>query len=336
MAGVAIVVAGGITFVVYKYLVDREAKIKAEVATQAHRNEVAVVVPRADVPAGTPLSSNVFVLRSIPKDLAYDDMIRAADFPKMRVLTLVKPIRQGRPLRAEDIDVLRARDFSDKLPDGQRALTLQIDSVNSTDSMLRPGNRVDLYWVGKDTDLEPEGQKNEQAIRLLLADVQVLATGTDTRPRDAGEAARDIANRKSGRDYSTVTLQVPVGEAARIVLAQKVGTLRLILRNVDDRDSAIPEKLTEQALFEAVKGARSDSVIEIISGGRNGGLDTTTIPGEPKPAPQPTRDGAHASADRQPGEKGAIALDPKDSPYQQANSLAKQLQSQLSASDTSQ
>ena len=54
----ATLLAGGIAYVAYLYLVQREASIKQEAASRAMRLQgpkAAVVVPRADAKAGTPV-----------------------------------------------------------------------------------------------------------------------------------------------------------------------------------------------------------------------------------------------------------------------------------------
>lgn len=329
LVAIAIATAGGITWLTYSYITASEARIKAETRRQARG--VSVVVPRADAPAGTPLASDVFVARDIPADLVYDDMLRADDFNRFRLATLVKAVRRGRPLRAQDIDALRARDFSDILPAGTRALTLQIDTVNSTDSMLRPGNRVDLYWIGKNPDSTTKNGSDEaggaQSILLLMPDVLVLATGNDVRPRDSGEAARDMADGAQRENYATVTLQVPVAEAARIVLAQRVGTLRLILRNSEDGAEPPPKRIDELRLFAAAPGGAvaEGDVVEIITGGNGSATtlriataqaDTDVLASAPALAPQTKPDARPRAA---------------SSAYQQANALAHRLQAETDA-----
>ncbi|CAE6739259.1 Flp pilus assembly protein CpaB [Paraburkholderia domus] len=318
----AVLVAGGLTFLLYKYLTDREAKIKAEMAGQRNRAGIEVVVPSRDVPIGTPLSSGDFVAREIAPDLVYDDMIRAADFDAYRPSRLVKAVRRGLPLRAGDIDALRGRDFSDVVPPGQRALTLEIDTVNSTSAMVRPGNRVDIYWVGK--NLDPQADANTSStsdgkmIRLLMPDALILATGQDIRPRDAGEAMQNANNPQSASNYGTVTVQVPVSEAARIVLAQKVGALRLILRNSDDKDNHIPMQLVEGNLFSRITGR--PAVVEIISGG--GDLTQTKL----IPASSATSTALENSAQSSSWPSDSSSEAKRPNVYEEANAIAKQLQ----------
>jgi pilus assembly protein CpaB len=333
LLGIAVAMAGGITWMTYRYITASEERIRAETRHQARG--VSVVVPSADVPAGTPLTSNVFVARDIPADLVYDDMLRADDFNQFRLGTLVKAVRRGRPLRAQDVDALRARDFSDILPAGTRALTLQINTVDSTDSMMRPGNRVDLYWIGKNPDSMTSGGSGEagdaQSILLLMPDVLVLATGNDVRPRDAGEAARDMAEGAQRESYATVTLQVPVAEAARIVLAQKVGTLRLILRNSEDRATPPPKRLDELKLFAATSGGTvaEGDIVEIITGGSgNGSAAMSRIAAAPDDGGVPASSPAPASPSKPAARPQAAGR-----AYQQANALAHRLQAEMSAAD---
>jgi pilus assembly protein CpaB len=337
----AVLVAGGLTFLLYTYLNDRETKLKADIAAQTVRSGVQVVVPAHDVPVGTPLSSSEFVAREIPGDMVYDDMIRPDDFGPYRTAHLVKPVRRGLPLRAGDIDALRGRDFSDVLPTGQRALTVQIDTVNSTDLMLRPGNRVDLYWVGK-VFREDHTSDDKKVAQLLMPNVLVLATGQDMRPRDAGEAAQqDPANanssamsRQQGMGYTTVTLQLPVDDVPRVALAQKIGGLRLILRNADDKGKDGPPLVQESDVFTdpnrgtvtATGKGPPAQVVEVISGGGGNSTSLLVNPGTPsaptqntpadagQPAPAP------ASAQREP------------SLYEQANAIAQQLQKAVAPS----
>ncbi|WP_144138769.1 Flp pilus assembly protein CpaB [Paraburkholderia sp. BCC1884] len=332
----AVLVAGGLTFLLYKYLTDRETKLKAEMSANRVRAGIEVVVPMRDVPAGTPLSSGDFVSREISQDLVYDDMIRVDDFPSYRPAKLVRAVRRGLPLRAGDIDALRGRDFSDILPAGQRALTLEIDTVNSTADMVRPGNRVDIYWLGKVSRQGQSTSDDARTVQLMMPNVLILATGQDVRPRDAGEA-RDSSNSNppglpGSTSYSTVTVQVPVSEAPRIALAQKLGSLRLILRNADDTGTDIPKAISENTLF-GQGGGDAGPVVELITGG---GVANTLLTPDNGPA-KPPGVAAAALANADPS---TVPLIPSMNPVngaaqpsvrEQANAIAQQLQKAIAA-----
>lgn len=331
LLALAVLVAGGLTFLLYKYLTDRETKLKAEMEANAPRASVAVVVPMRDVPAGTPLTSGDFVSREIAPDLVYDDMIRVDDFATYRPSRLVRAVRQGRPLRAGDIDALRGRDFSDILPAGQRALTLDIDMINSTADMLRPGNHVDIYWLGKVSRQGQSGADTSRSAQLVMADVLILATGQDIRPRNAGEARQDAngspLGSQAGSNFSTVTVQVPVSEAPRFALAQKLGSLRLILRNADDKGTDLPKAINENTLFD--QGGTTGPAVEVITGG--GGMATTELTPDSAPSAIQGRMPAIAAdndSSRAPPVSSTPSTDATTRPSirDQANAIAQQLQ----------
>ncbi|SIT43206.1 Flp pilus assembly protein CpaB [Paraburkholderia piptadeniae] len=315
---VAVLMAAALTAFVYRYLGEREARVRAEATGKLAQRGVEVVVPRRDVPAGTPLSSDDFVSREIAADLVYDDMVRVDAFDAWRKAKLVRAVLRGRPLRVSDIDALRGRDFSDMLPAGQRALTLEIDAVNSTASMLRPGNRVDLYWVGTQADASSNDGKT---VRLLLPAVLVLATGQSVKPRDAG----DSESTGNASRYDTVTMQVPAADAARVVLAQKMGALRLILRNADDSSSEAPAALTERDVFPAERIAKQASV-ELIAGGGAGAAAASAVQFAPmsdgtKPHESKTVDGV-----KRVEQDASEPMSASSTLYESAAAIAQQLQ----------
>ncbi|MEX3976055.1 Flp pilus assembly protein CpaB [Paraburkholderia caribensis] len=315
---VAVLTAGALTWFVYRYLGEREAHVRAEVTGKLMQRGIEVVVPRRDVAAGTPLSSGDFVSREIAADLVYDDMVRVDRFDALRSAKLVRAVLHGRPLRMSDIDALRGRDFSDMLPAGQRALTLEIDAVNSTASMLRPGNRVDMYWVGAQAE---SGAGDGKTVRLLLPDVLVLATGQSVKPRDAGDADETKSIGNASR-YDTVTMQLPAADAPRVVLAQKMGALRLILRNADD-SAAPPVALTESDVFPAERVAKQVSVEVIAGGGAGAGVaNVAQVAQVAQVAPI-----SSASSDAQPRDVKAGASEPASaSLFDSAAAIAKQWQ----------
>ncbi|XAH24318.1 Flp pilus assembly protein CpaB [Xylophilus sp. GW821-FHT01B05] len=264
LLALAVVVAGALTFSVYRYLSGREAAMRDLISREmGDRSTVAVIVPSSDAPAGSPINANGFSARDVPADLVFDDVLRATDFETVSQSRLVRPVRRGQPLRRADVEALRARDFSDSLPVGKRALTIDIDPLNSAASMLRPGNHIDLFLISNTggTNSAQPGQSS----RLLLSDLAVLATGQDVRARDFGEAGQqggETASTGHG-GYDTLTLQVTPEQAGRIALAQKIGGLRAVLRNQDDKAATPPVVVSENALF----GPDDGPSIEYIIGG---------------------------------------------------------------------
>ena len=54
-------------------------------------------------------------------------------------------VGQGKPILKSFMDSGFPVDFSDTVPEGRRAMTVQVDEVNAVAGFIRPGNRVDLF-----------------------------------------------------------------------------------------------------------------------------------------------------------------------------------------------
>ncbi len=268
---VAVLIAGLLTLWIYRFLTGREAALKEQLAAQmSDGRRVAVMVPVRNAAAGTVISDSGFAAREIPADLVYDDMILASHFDQVANLHLVRQVRQGQPVRRADVEAMQSRDFSDLLKPGKRAFTIEVDMVNSTAKMLKPGNHVDLFLIGSTSPAG--GGPDKQSARLLMSDMLVLATGQDVRPRDYGEAVSSSAADGTGmppQDYDNVTLLVSPEQAARLALAQRVGSLRAVLRNAGDKSVTPPIAISERALFA---GGGDEAAIEYIVGGRGAGM----------------------------------------------------------------
>lgn len=307
---IAVLAAGLLTFWVSRFLEGREAALKARLAEEMNRQKrVSVLVPVRDLPVGTAVGSDEFAARDVPADLVFDDVIRASEFDAVTDLKLVRAVARGRPVRRADLEALRARDFSDMLEVGKRALTIEIDSVNSAAKMLKPGNHIDLYLLtsgaasSKSMTGKPAGGDSEKTARLLLSNVVVIATGQDVRARDLGEAFDQRAGQdgraQDGQGYDSLTLSVSPEQAARISLAQKVGSLRAVLRNAADKRDTPSIALQEHALFTADQG--ESDVVQYIVGNRSGNLlgtvpELPSVPGVPGASPADLQAGALAAA----------------------------------------
>jgi pilus assembly protein CpaB len=111
--------------------------------------------------------------------------------------------------------------LASRISPGERAVTIGVDRKSGLESMLRPGNRVDVIAT-----FNFPGEKNRRVSRTLLQNVTVLATGNDD---GAGQ-------------YSTVTFQLSPEEAELMAFAEGVAEIKLSLRGNRDVEvkSSIP------------------------------------------------------------------------------------------------
>ncbi|KQQ91778.1 Flp pilus assembly protein CpaB [Massilia sp. Leaf139] len=267
---IAAVLAGGVAWMALKYLQQREAAMKAEIAASGKSGGprlVQVAVPMADAPVGTVLSLDTFVSRPVEEDLVYPDTVLASDFESMQGMKLARPVMRGRPLRVTDLQMPEVRDVATVLPAGQRALTIDIDNVNSIAQTLRPNHRIDIYLLSK-------ADGNSEQVSLYMQDMVVLATGTEFYDvtRSDGPALDKMVRpgEVDGRErgYDTVTLLVTPQQAARLMMGQKLGSYRVVLRGGQDRATIRQATLRGPDVMGGGGLRRRDAGIEFIVGGR--------------------------------------------------------------------
>jgi len=276
---IAALMAGLVAWIAYYYLQQREAAMKAEIAAKGksqNRPHVNVAVPMANAPPGTVLNQSTFVSRPVEQDLVYPDTVLAADFPSMEGLKLARPVLRGRPLRLSDLVAPEIRDVAAILPAGQRAMTIEIDNVNSIAQTLRPNHHIDLFLMNKGARREGATEQGEAGLdqaTLFMQDMVVLATGTEFRDvsqGDEGAATRmtrpgDVPGKE--KTYDTVTLLVTPKEAARLLVGQKMGSYRIALRGTKDRAPVALATLRGIDLLPGHAGNARNAGIEFIVGG---------------------------------------------------------------------
>jgi pilus assembly protein CpaB len=297
LLGVAILLGLAATWVTLQYLKVREQRIEADVKKRASGGAtVEVVAVARNLPKGAVVGADNLVKREILEDLVYEETVLINEFDKVDGLKLARAVEGGRPLRRSDLDI-KAKDFSEALPQGTRAITIDVDEINSVSQMVRPGNLVDLMLIVAD----PNDPAGGQQVVSLLQKVKVLATGQII----ARSADRDVATKggaaapggalfgpssttstsNTPQRYSNFTFEVTPEEAARIALAQQLGKIRAVLRNDDDQRMDPLAKINSHTLLQGYvpggkKGqqqAEARPSVEFIIGGKGGGGVGTTV-----------------------------------------------------------
>ncbi len=280
----AAVLAGGVAWVAYFYLQQREEAMKTELVAKGRKKEtpkVGVVVPKADVGINTVLNTTNFVSRQIEADLVYPDAVLAKDFPSMEGQKLARPLMRGRPLRLSDLQLPVVVDVSTILPAGSRAVTIDIDNLNSIAQTLRPNHHVDIFLLSKaqkpaNAATEADDKMLEQA-SLFMQDMVVLATGKEfldvSAPADQTSKMVRPGDVEGAREsgYGSITLLVTPAQAAKLLVGQKMGSYRVALRGTKDRDAVTLSPLRVADLTPTSIKPR-DVGIEFIVGGRGGDM----------------------------------------------------------------
>ncbi len=136
--------------------------------------------------------------------------------------------------------------FSYHMPQGKRAVTINIDSLSAVGGLISPGDYIDII-----AQLNvPQGTKqtNEEVTSVIFQSLQVLAVGANFNP--SGDP--QVYNAQQGARSLYVTLAVDPEEASLLSFAQTKGKLQLSLRSPKEKDTKTLQVASWQALADFV------------------------------------------------------------------------------------
>lgn len=261
---IALILGGISAWATKNYFIVKEQELRAELSKD-NIQMTDVVVATQELRKGDIISQQNMSVRSIQADTLPLDAVPPSQFGQIEGQMLLEPMSPGRPLLSTYLPGHRISQFSDMLKDGERAVTINIDDINSNAGMLVPSDHIDLLLSYKDQSANEERNK----LHILLENVTVLATGRqsiDVNP----ELADTLFDNPNA--YNTVTLALSIDDAARVSLAKLKGSFITLLRNQTEELPLEFVSLHEGQLFQNTTNALNQEV-EVITGG--GGITTS-------------------------------------------------------------
>jgi pilus assembly protein CpaB len=218
--------------------------------------KVKVVVAAQEIGERTKLSAGMLKLQEISADSvppqAMTSLEEAVEAVTRQRIVAGQVLMQ--PMVTKQ-DVSQGGLFALKVPYGKRAVSITSNEVIAVGGMLLPGDRVDVL-AGYRKDLIPGG-KQQDVVKMVLQDIEVLAIGTRSRLDEPtstaatgtdGKAAQKQQEKEAAR--TTVTLAVTPAQAEALMFADANGTVRLALRGVEDREKVETPGLTNEGLIQ--------------------------------------------------------------------------------------
>lgn len=274
---VALVIGGFAAFGVNRYIKGRVDQLEA----QAKGRKVRVVVPKEDLPKGTVLTSKLVAVREIPMEYAHTNAVTPDQFERVENQKLAYPAARGEMLLWSLLEGERVPSFSSRLTAGHRAVTMQVDEVNSISGMLEPGDRIDLMVSVR--------KENHTYMFPLLQNVDVLATGA------RADVVSGADGKEQRRSFTTITLEATPEDAQRVLAAREVGKVAAVLRAPGDAAVGSSARRDSLALLGlgGPAGPAETNGVPVMYGGR-GGSNGKAPPGlMPAGAAKAAGDGAN-------------------------------------------
>jgi len=139
----AAIVMGGVgTFLANRHIHDQIDAAKASVNDEQKKKRQVVVV-KADHLRGAQLTKDDLAVREIDETFANADMVSPGKYEDILNRRLILPMHNGQPVQWTFLDAGQPATFSGQVPPGMRALTFQVDDINSMSGMIVPGDKID-------------------------------------------------------------------------------------------------------------------------------------------------------------------------------------------------
>lgn len=195
---------------------EKEAEEIVEEQAPPVVNMRTVVTARVDIPAMTPIKSEMLELKEVPEDYAPSDAF--SDFSRLKDTSSKAPIFAGdviteRKLSAEVKDA----GFVGKIPPDCRAVSISVNSLTGVDGFAKSGDKVDLLLV--------ESKDYSATTNIILQDVLLLSIN-----QNYGEDSVNVNGNSAVQNPSIATVALMPNDILRLVSASKLGEIYMILR----------------------------------------------------------------------------------------------------------
>ncbi|KEQ54159.1 Flp pilus assembly protein CpaB [Sphingobium chlorophenolicum] len=264
--GLAILLGLAAVFIANSYL------SRAEKAPAAEGGMAKVVVATVSLPFGSAVTAEKIRVvdwpaNSVPPG-AFRDPIQLTSLGKGRVV--LRQIEPGEPILASKLSGEGGRaTMSAVLAPEMRAVAVRVSDVAAAGGFVLPGDTVDVFVTR--TFQDPMGGASQQITDVLLQGTRVIAID-----QNANDTSKDPAVGK------TATLEVNQVDAQKLVLAQQVGQLTLVLRNLTDKPNPAVQTV-------GIEDLRDGAYVGGYAGPRARVADMAYLPPRPTSAFRPAR-----------------------------------------------
>jgi pilus assembly protein CpaB len=185
-----------------------------------------IFVALKEVPMGDVLNAQLVRLEPWPKEkVPPGALTKLEDVEGRRVRTSIlagDPIREDRLFRKGEND-----NINQMIPPGYRTVGVKVDNVSTGGNLIKPGDRVDvLVYLTKN----PQHDIPETQTRPVLEDIKVFAVND--------VVGMGSEKEKGSIKAMTVTLLVKPDQAPKLTLASELGSIRLVMRSLDDAQNS--------------------------------------------------------------------------------------------------
>ena len=230
LAIVALILSGGVTYLAYRLL---QRRLQPPEATTS------LVVAAKKLDLGARITKEDVKLvqwpKSTPIEGGFTDPNQVIDRGLLVAVQINEPILESK-LAPKGMGA----GLTTVIPDGMRALSIQVNSIIGVAGFVVPGSHVDMILTAVPPPSVKGTRVDETASKIILENLEVLAAGQNVQ--------RDVDGKP--QTVQDVTLLLTPEQAQRVALATGDGRIQLALRNPMDKGQVESPLVLRSALFE--------------------------------------------------------------------------------------
>jgi pilus assembly protein CpaB len=201
------------------------------VAAPVKPDTIDILVARSDIAMGQTVSPGEIQWQPWPANAATGNFIRKSDRPaaieNLSGQIARVPFVAGEPIREAKLVNAKGSGFMAAiLPQGMRAMSIQISPETGAGGFILPNDRVDVVLSRRGNG----GATEANASETVLSNIRVLAIDQNIEEKNGQKVVIG----------KTATLELTPGQAETLVLSQQIGTLSLSLRSITDTQADAP------------------------------------------------------------------------------------------------
>ena len=228
--------------------VEKKYKVGAE--------PVNVLVAKGYIPEGTLLTEYMVEIRRVPRNFlspgALTDLSQLVNEQGMYVNATLVPILEGEQITSTKLTQPgKETGLSIIIPEGHRAVSVEITDVSGVAKLIKPGDHVDVIGTNEFIIKYKPVIKTFllfQNVLVLAVDQQIMGTVVVPEKQSEGEGKEAGMLGSSGEDTGeripTITLALPPQDALKLVHLANSGKVRLALRPIGEK-TVVPLKTIE-------------------------------------------------------------------------------------------
>jgi pilus assembly protein CpaB len=229
LAGMALFVCVFVVLLIFTSPQSKANQSNAQNAPNANLEFAEVLVPVQQIEPGTALEPTMFKKEKRPKLGLPQRVVK--DFEEVKGQYSRSIIVADLPLSQEYLTQVKpANTITARIPEGYRAVTINVDIRTSVEGWARPGARVDVIWASR--------IRNKEAVTVIVQNAVILSAERQTESSNQQAQQSGILPGRQPQAQAavpnTVTLLVSAKDAQKIQLASTTGSLSLSLRGDTD------------------------------------------------------------------------------------------------------